>query len=126
MLQELHSGLSMFLLLSKNVSTVCIKTYLSHWKRFVFHGLLFGTIFSLLTSFPLHTGQVQMAGKTTAQLKELLLYRKKDRGSVTAIATRLGQYKETVTPEWLILTDKDKMPKAEIVAFPKPPSAPGK
>ncbi|KAE8738842.1 hypothetical protein FOCC_FOCC015674, partial [Frankliniella occidentalis] len=68
--------------------------------------------------------QVQMAGKSLAQLKELLVYRKKDRGSVTAIATRLGQYKETVTPEWLILTDKDKMPKAEVVAFPKPPSAP--
>lgn len=67
-----------------------------------------------------------MSGKSITQLKELLVYRKKDRGSVTAIATRLGQYKETTTPEWLILTDKDKMPKAEIVAFPKPPSAPGK
>ncbi|KAK3932477.1 Metastasis-associated protein MTA1 [Frankliniella fusca] len=67
--------------------------------------------------------QVQMTGKSLAQLKELLVYRKKDRGSVTAIATRLGQYKETVTPEWLILTDKDKMPKAEVVAFPKPPKA---
>ena len=66
-----------------------------------------------------------MVGKTVPQLKELLRYRKKERGSVTGIATRLGHYKETVTPEWLILTDKDKMPKAAVVAFPKPPSAPG-
>lgn len=67
-----------------------------------------------------------MTGKSLAQLKELLIYRQKDRGNVTDIATRLGQYKETVTPEWLILTDKSKMPKPDVVAFPKPPKAPGK
>lgn len=67
-----------------------------------------------------------MAGKSLTELQELLVYRRKDRGSVTDIATRLGHYKETVPHEWLILTDKDKMPKPEVVAFPKPPKAPGK
>lgn len=65
----------------------------------------------------------QMIGKSLADLKQLLVYRKKNRGSVTAIATRLGD-PGSVTPQWLILTDKNSLPKPEKVAFPKPPKAP--
>lgn len=57
------------------------------------------------------------------ELKQLLVYNKKERGSVTAIATRLGN-PNTVVPAWLILTDKENLPKPERVAFPKPPKAP--
>lgn len=65
-----------------------------------------------------------MAGKSLLELKDLLRYRKKERGSVTAIANRLGQ-SNLITPDWLILTAKDMMPKPEHVSFPKPPKAPG-
>jgi metastasis-associated protein MTA len=65
-----------------------------------------------------------MAGKSLLELKDLLRYRKKERGSVTHIANRLGQ-SNLITPEWLILTAKDMMPKPEHVSFPKPPKAPG-
>ncbi|XP_069673256.1 metastasis-associated protein MTA3 isoform X3 [Periplaneta americana] len=67
--------------------------------------------------------QVHMAGKSLVELKELLRYRKKERGSVTHIANRLGQ-SNLITPDWLILTAKDMMPKPEHVSFPKPPKAP--
>lgn len=66
---------------------------------------------------------IQMAGKSLLELKQLLVYNKKERGSVTAIATRLGN-PNTVVPAWLILTDKENLPKPERVAFPKPPKAP--
>lgn len=66
---------------------------------------------------------LQMMGKSMLELKQLLVYNKKERGSVTAIATRLGNVTGP-TPQWLILTDKDKLPKPEKVAFPKPPKAP--
>ena len=65
-----------------------------------------------------------MAGKSVLELKDLLRYRKKERGSVTHIANRLGQ-PNLITPDWLILTAKDMMPKPEHVSFPKPPKAPG-
>lgn len=64
-----------------------------------------------------------MAGKSLPELKQLLVYRKKNRGSVTAIATRLGN-PGNVVPQWLILTEKGSLPKPEKVAFPKPPKAP--
>lgn len=63
------------------------------------------------------------AGKSIADIKRLLTYKKRDRGSVTHIANRLGNPGPTVG-DWLILTPKDKMPKPEVVAFPKPPKAP--
>ncbi|XP_018561767.1 metastasis-associated protein MTA3 [Anoplophora glabripennis] len=66
---------------------------------------------------------IQMAGKTLAELKQLRTYRKRNRGSVTAIATRLGR-PCAVTPQWLILTDKELLPQPDKVAFPKPPKAP--
>lgn len=66
---------------------------------------------------------MQMAGKSLLELKQLLIYNKKERGSVTAIATRLGN-PGPVTPAWLILSDKENLPKPERVAFPKPPKAP--
>nr|CAD7405262.1 unnamed protein product [Timema poppensis] len=67
--------------------------------------------------------QLHMAGKSVLELRELLRYRKKERGSVTHIANRLGQ-PNLITPEWLILTPKDMMPLPEHVSFPKPPKAP--
>lgn len=51
------------------------------------------------------------------------MYRKKNRGSVTAIATRLGR-PGPITPQWLVLTDKELLPQPEKVAFPRPPKAP--
>lgn len=66
-----------------------------------------------------------MTGKSLLELRALLIYRRKERGSVTDIATRLGN-PGSVVPEWLILTDRDNMPKPVHVAFPKPPKAPGK
>ncbi|XP_044728374.1 metastasis-associated protein MTA3 isoform X2 [Chrysoperla carnea] len=64
-----------------------------------------------------------MTGKSLLELRALLIYRRKERGSVTDIATRLGN-PGSVVPEWLILTDRDNMPKPVHVAFPKPPKAP--
>lgn len=63
------------------------------------------------------------AGKSIADIRQLLTYKKRDRGSVTQIANRLGNPGAT-SNEWLILTPKDKMPKPDVVAFPKPPKAP--
>lgn len=51
-----------------------------------------------------------------------MLYAKKNRGSVTKIANRLGN-PDPNESEWLILTPKDKMPQPDTVAFPKPPKA---
>lgn len=56
-------------------------------------------------------------------VKAFLHYKKKDRGSVTLIANRLGNPGLTGC-EWLILTPKENMPKPEVVSFPKPPKAP--
>lgn len=65
----------------------------------------------------------QMVNKTPQEFQQLLTYRKKNRGSVTAIATRLGR-PSPITPQWLILTDKALLPQPDVVAFPKPPKAP--
>lgn len=56
-------------------------------------------------------------------MKALLVYKKRDRGSVTQIANKLGN-PSPGPHEWLILTPKDKMPKPEVMAYPKPPKAP--
>lgn len=56
-------------------------------------------------------------------MKALLVYKKRDRGSVTQIANKLGN-PSPGPHEWLVLTPKDKMPKPEVVAYPKPPKAP--
>jgi metastasis-associated protein MTA len=66
-----------------------------------------------------------MTGRSMEELKALLRYRKKDRGSVTLIANKLSKT-NIPAPEWLILTPKDMMPKPEHMAYPKPPKAPGK
>lgn len=56
-------------------------------------------------------------------IKRILLLKKKERGSVTKIANRLGS--PGIGPhEWLVLTPKDKMPKPDVVYFPKPPKGP--
>lgn len=52
----------------------------------------------------------------------MLVYRKKNRGSVTHIADRLGN-PEPIEGDWLVLTPKDKMPQPDKVSFPKPPKA---
>nr|CAD7198777.1 unnamed protein product [Timema douglasi] len=74
-------------------------------------------------TYYINYSQLHMAGKSVLELRELLRYRKKERGSVTHIANRLGQ-PNLITPEWLILTPKDMMPLPEHVSFPKPPKAP--
>ncbi|XP_049277208.1 metastasis-associated protein MTA1 [Anopheles funestus] len=63
------------------------------------------------------------AGKSITEIRRLLTFRKKDRGSVTQIANRLGNPGVSVN-EWLVLTPKENMPKPDVVAFPKPPKAP--
>jgi metastasis-associated protein MTA len=63
-----------------------------------------------------------VTGKSLNELKHLLTYKKKERGSVTHIANRLGNPGPT-TGDWLLLTPKENMPKPEKVAFPKPPKA---
>lgn len=63
-----------------------------------------------------------IADKTFNDVKKLLVYSKKNRGSVTKIANRLGN-PDPFETEWLKLTPKDKMPQPETVAFPKPPKA---
>ncbi|XP_065223785.1 metastasis-associated protein MTA3 isoform X2 [Planococcus citri] len=70
--------------------------------------------------------QTQLANKSPLELKELFKYRRRDRGSVTLIATRLAisRNRELIVPEWLAPTHKDKLPKSERVAFPKPPKGP--
>lgn len=74
------------------------------------------------------SGQTQLANKSLTELKELFKYRRRERGSVTLIATRLAISRnyDLVIPEWLAPTHKDKLPKSERVAFPKPPKGPGK
>lgn len=55
-------------------------------------------------------------------MRKFLIYAKKNRGSVTKIANRLGN-PEPSESDWLKLTPKDKMPQPETVFFPKPPKA---
>lgn len=63
-----------------------------------------------------------VADKSFVEVRKYLIYAKKNRGSVTKIANRLGN-PDPNESEWLILTPKDKMPKPDTVAFPKPPKA---
>uniref|UniRef100_A0A336M815 CSON013399 protein n=1 Tax=Culicoides sonorensis TaxID=179676 RepID=A0A336M815_CULSO len=65
-----------------------------------------------------------IANKTPEEIKALLVTKYKNRGSVTKIADKLGNPSAGGSSEWLILTPKDKMPKPEIMMFPKPPKAP--
>lgn len=76
--------------------------------------------------YSLHTHVISVNARVTvrsgAEIKKLLLFKKKERGSVTKIANRLGS--PGIGPhEWLILTPKDKLPKPDVVSFPKPPKA---
>ncbi|XKL66527.1 hypothetical protein PGB90_009947 [Kerria lacca] len=73
-----------------------------------------------------HECQTQLANKSLIELKELFKYRRRNRGNVTSIATRLAISRnyELVFPEWLTPTQKDKIPKSERIAFPKPPKGP--
>lgn len=64
-----------------------------------------------------------MTGKQITDIAHLLLYVKRDRGSVTRIANRLGNPGPGPTQDWLILTPKADMPKPLVMSFPKPPKA---
>ncbi|KAL5285522.1 MTA1 family protein [Megaselia abdita] len=66
---------------------------------------------------------LNLSGKNPTELKNILIYKKKQRGSVTKIANKLGS-PGSGPHEWLVLTPKDKLPKPERIAFPKPPKAP--
>lgn len=66
---------------------------------------------------------LNLSGKNPTDLKNILIYKKKQRGSVTKIANKLGS-PGSGPHEWLVLTPKDKLPKPERIAFPKPPKAP--
>lgn len=63
-----------------------------------------------------------MTGKVQTDMQHMLLLKKKDRGSVTRIANRLGNPGPGPN-EWLVLTLKENLPKPEKIAFPKPPTA---
>uniref|UniRef100_A0A0A9YZT3 Metastasis-associated protein MTA1 n=1 Tax=Lygus hesperus TaxID=30085 RepID=A0A0A9YZT3_LYGHE len=69
--------------------------------------------------------QSLIAGKNIVELRSLLVYKRKDRGSVTNIATRLGLARnhELIVPEWLSPTPPEHIPRSERIAFPKPPKA---
>ncbi|KAF4517294.1 hypothetical protein B566_EDAN008628 [Ephemera danica] len=67
--------------------------------------------------------QLQITGKSLAELRELTRYRKKERGSVTNIATALARG-ELIVPEWLAPTDKALIPRSEQISFPRPPRGP--
>lgn len=66
---------------------------------------------------------IHIATFDVTDVKTFLKYKKKDRGSVTLIANRLGN-PATTGCEWLKLTPRDQMPKPEKVSFPKPPKGP--
>jgi hypothetical protein len=68
---------------------------------------------------------MQIVGKGYEELKELTKYKKKNRGSVTNIATALAKG-ELIVPPWLAPTDKDLIPRSEQISFPRPPKGPGK
>lgn len=63
-----------------------------------------------------------VADKSFNDVRKFLVYSKKNRGSVTKIANRLGN-PEPSESDWLKLTPKDKMPQPDVVSFPKPPKA---
>lgn len=73
-----------------------------------------------------HESQLQLGGKPMTEFMAILKYRCRNRGGVTNIATRLALLRnyELIIPEWLAPTHKDKIPRSERVAFPKPPKGP--
>lgn len=93
------------------VKVECELTNRSHDK--------YGNFINVLIFFLVTTA---VTGKSIPEMKTLLLYKKRDRGSVTHIANRLGN--PGSNNEWLKLTPKENMPKPDVVAFPKPPKAP--
>lgn len=71
-------------------------------------------------NFPVATAFPKIA---LTDIKTFLKYKRKDRGSVTMIANRLGN-PSSIGCEWLKLTPKENMPIPDKVAFPKPPKGP--
>ncbi|CAL8111643.1 unnamed protein product [Orchesella dallaii] len=69
--------------------------------------------------------QQRVTGKLPEELKQLVTGRKRQQpdAKVSEVAHTLGQ-SDRVTPEWLILTEKSKLPQPDVVAFPKPPKGP--
>lgn len=79
--------------------------------------------FAINTLLVRHEFNLRLIGKSPMDIKNLLMAKKRTRISVTKIANRLGS-PGPGPHEWLILTPKDKLPKPDLVAFPKPPKAP--
>ncbi|OXA59815.1 metastasis-associated protein MTA3 [Folsomia candida] len=69
--------------------------------------------------------QLRVNGKTSEELKPLVngRTRKSAGASVTEVSYKLGQ-SDRSNPEWLLLTEKGKIPQPEKIAYPKPPKAP--
>jgi len=72
------------------------------------------------------SGQQRVIGKSPEDLKALIHGRKRKfaGASVTEVSYKLGQ-SDRSNPEWLLLTEKGKIPQPEKIAFPKPPKGPG-
>lgn len=68
------------------------------------------------------TDATAVTDKTFNDVRKFMIYTKKNRGSVTKIANRLGN-PEPSESDWLKLTPKDKMPQPDLIAYPKPPKA---
>lgn len=85
--------------------------------------LSFSFFLFIASIHPRSTVATAIAKVNITDIKSFLKYKKKDRGSVTLIANRLGN-PATTGCEWLKLTPRDMMPKPEKVAFPKPPKGP--
>lgn len=72
------------------------------------------------------SGQQRVVGKDPDELKLLINGRKRKSAgaSVTEVSYKLGQ-SDRSNPQWLLLTEKGKIPQPEKIAYPKPPKAPG-
>ena len=69
--------------------------------------------------------QPRILDKSVDDLKQMIKGRKRKSpdAKVSDTAVKLGQ-PDRITPEWLILTEKSKLPQPDKVAFPKPPKGP--
>ena len=65
----------------------------------------------------------KMSEMSAVDLKNLLRVTKKNRGSVTEVANRIG-CPNPIVPAWLILTDRANLPMPEQIFFPIPPKGP--
>jgi len=69
---------------------------------------------------PTRLGSTRVQGKSTEELKVYLKTKDKPRTKVVEVSNRLGM-EANLTPEWLLPSDKSKLPQPERLAFPPPP-----